>query len=196
MIYALVRFLFVPFFYLAYRPRVIGAKNMRVKGKAVYVCNHISMMDPVTLALISPRFIHFMAKASLFKSRLMNVVLRSALAFPIERQSVDMVSLKKAMKVLDEGKVFGIFAEGHRSITGELDALEKGAAFLAARANAPIIPMCIRPDSYRRWKIIVVVGETIHIDKLKETAPKGKLIDTITSTIEDSFKSLLREVNA
>ncbi len=195
MLYAIFRYLLVPFFFLAYRPRINGLQHLRVKGKAIFVCNHVSMMDPIALALISPRFIHFMAKSDLFKNPLANLFLRSFLAFPVNRKQADMTSLKNAMKVLDQGKVFGIFPEGKRSITDDLDELEKGAAFLAIRSGAPVVPIYIDPASYRKWKMRVLIGKPLYPSGLVASAPKSKLVDVVTDEISDALSALKMELN-
>jgi 1-acyl-sn-glycerol-3-phosphate acyltransferase len=99
-----------------------------------------------------------MAKQELFDSRLKRFFLKQLLAFPVYRRHADMLSLKQAMAVLEHGHIFGIFPEGRRSITGELDSFEKGAAFLALRCNAPIVPVYADPDWKKRkqsaWSLV------------------------------------------
>lgn len=73
------------------------------------------------------------------------MVFRSLFAFPINRKTADLASLRNAMEVLRQGKVFGIFPEGKRSITYDLDELEHGAAFLALRSGAPWYPSISTP---------------------------------------------------
>ena len=54
---------------LVLRPFVLHRENLRSKGKVIFVCNHVAMPDPIAIALVSNRVIHFMAKAELFESR-------------------------------------------------------------------------------------------------------------------------------
>ena len=69
------------------------------------------MLDPVVIALVSPRIVHFMAKKELFKSKLLALFFKSAFVFPVDRGTADLKSLKNALKLLEKGKVFGIFPE-------------------------------------------------------------------------------------
>ncbi len=194
MLYIFFRILLIPLFWLVYRPQITGAQHLRIQGKAIFVCNHISMMDPIIVAMISPRLVHFMAKAELFKNPIANVFFRAFLAFPVNRKQADMASLKNAMRVLDQGKVFGIFPEGKRSVTDDLDELEKGAAFLASRSGAPIVPIYIRPDSYRKWKLHIAVGKPLSVSDLVATTPKSKLVDVMTDEISDAIRALRTEM--
>jgi len=193
MLYVMFMILCAPFFWLIYRPIVLNRKRLKIKGKAIFVSNHLAAMDPVLLASISPRLIHFMGKAELFDNPLIALFLKSLLAFPVNRKRADMASIKNAMRLLDEGKVFGIFPEGKRSVTGELDDLEKGAAFLAVRSGAPIVPICIRPDSYKNVRFRAAVGEPIYAKELD--VPKSQLTDALTGEIVKSMQSLRAQVD-
>ncbi len=196
MLYIFAKYLLMPFVYLFFRPVITGRDSLSAcKGKAIFVCNHISMWDPVFLAVFSPRYIHFMAKSELFKTWYGRLLFYSLLAFPVNRNQADMQSLKRAMRVLDAGKVFGIFPEGKRTITNGMDELEKGAAFLAARSHSPIIPIYIKRDSYAAKRFIMAVGEPILTSCLAEATPKSQLVNVITETINSALHSLQAQVD-
>ena len=161
MIYFIGKYIIGPFILLFWRPRVIGKNRLRVKGPAIFIANHISMADPLLIALLSPRVVHFMAKKEIFKNPIGRWFFRSLFAFPINRKTADLASLRNAMEVLRKGKVFGIFPEGKRSITYELDELEHGAAFLALRSGAPLVPIYIHPSSYHTCRPKVYIGEPL-----------------------------------
>jgi len=196
MLYYLLKTILWPVLMLIFRPVVYGRENMRIKGKAIFVSNHRSLLDPIIIALVSPRIVHFMAKMELFKSPITNVLLRSFFAFPVNRKTADRASLKNAMKVLEEGKVFGIFAEGKRSITEDLDEFEKGAAFLAIRAGAPVVPIYISADGYRRFHPKLMVGKPIHATDIVASTSKSALVDVVTDEIADSINALKTEMEA
>lgn len=188
MIYYLF-LMITPILYVIIRPKVYGRRNLNVKGKAIFISNHTSMWDPVLLGLVSPRIIHFMAKAELFNSKIKNMLFRAMYAFPVNRKKVDMVSIKKAIEVLDKGKVFGIFPEGKRSITGELDKFEKGTAFLMLRSGAPIVPIYIQPYNKKRLRPKIMIGEPISINSLLE-GKKGDKITVLTERMTELVNGL------
>ena len=152
------------------------------------------MWDPLILALVSPRNIHFMAKKELFESKVGNFFFRSLYAFPVNRRNVDLQSLKNALKVLDKGEVFGIFPEGKRAVTDSLDEFEKGAAFLAIRSGAPVIPIYIHPDTSRQIRPVMLVGKPIDVSSIVATANKSSLIDVVTDELSDSIDALRSEL--
>ena len=194
MLYLLIKWLIGPIILLVTRPIVYGRQNLRVKGKAIFIANHRSMWDPLILALVSPRNIHFMAKKELFESKLGNFFFRSLYAFPVNRRNVDLQSLKNALKVLDKGDVYGIFPEGKRAVTDSLDEFEKGAAFLAIRSGAPVIPIYIHPDTSRQVRPVMLVGKPIDVSSIVATANKSSLIEVVTDELADSIDALRIEL--
>ena len=193
MLYIIVKILLTPFFWLIYRPKVLNLGRLFFRGKAILISNHFSLGDPIRLAFIAPRPIHFMAKQELFNSKLKRFFLKQLLAFPVYRKQADMLSLKQAMAVLDKNHIFGIFPEGRRSLTGELDSFEKGAAFLAIRCNAPVIPIYADPYWKKRGQIRMIIGETIYPDKVAKTFA-GKSVDAVTDAIRDALQLLKNEL--
>lgn len=172
------------------RPKVYGRHNLKIKGKAIFIANHLSMWDPVLIALISPRIVHFMAKAELFNSGLKKVLFNAMFAFPVNRKQVDLVSIRKAMELLEQGKVFGIFPEGKRSITGELDKFEKGTAFLMLRSQAPIVPMYVRAYHKKRFRPCILIGEPVYIENLLKDARKTDKVTVLTQRMAELVKQL------
>ena len=54
MIYFFGKYILGPFILLFWRPRVFGGKHLNVKGPAIFIANHLSMADPLLIALLSP----------------------------------------------------------------------------------------------------------------------------------------------
>ena len=196
MLYLLAKVLLSPFFLLLMRPRVRGLRHLWRRGGAIVVSNHWALSDPILIALISPRVVHFMAKQELFQNPAARFVLmRGLYAFPVNRKHADMASLKQAMAVLQKGKVFGIVPEGRRSVTGELDELERGAAFLALRCNVPILPVYSDPRTYRKLRVNMIVGEPMDAAAIA-AAHKGRSVDVVTQAIADKLQQLRLQLEA
>lgn len=87
MIYFIGKYLLGPFILLFWRPRVFGGKHLKVKGPAIFIANHLSMADPLLIALLSPRVVHFMAKKEIFQNLIGRWFFRSLFAFPINREN-------------------------------------------------------------------------------------------------------------
>lgn len=197
MLYMLLAVTIKPLVWLLLRPKIYGKKeNLRQKGKAIFICNHRTMFDPVILAIISPRVIHFMAKKELFSTKMGNIFFKSLLVFPVSRKSADIKSLKKAVELLNSGKVFGIFPEGRRSVTDDMDEFERGTAFIAIKSGAPIVPIYISPKSYQgSFRLKMMVGELIKPDEIAEQCNGRKLIDVITCRMKNALEELQFSLN-
>ena len=193
MFYVLLKIFISPFFWLFYRPKIKNFRRLFFSGRGIFISNHFSLGDPIRLAFIAPRPIHFMAKQELFDSKIKRFFLTQLLAFPVYRKQADMLSLKQAMAVLEKNHIFGIFPEGRRSLTGELDSFEKGAAFLAIRCNAPIIPIYADPNWKKRGKVRMIVGETIYPNEIAKTYA-GRSVDSVTDAIRDALQQLKNEL--
>lgn len=192
MLYWFGKIVITPFFWLIFRPVIVNWKGLRSKGAVMYLCNHFSLADAVALAAISPRGIRFMALEKLFVKPFHNAFFRSLNMLPAgESGGSRLGPVKRAIALLSEGYAFGIYPEGHRSpVYTEMDAFEKGAAFIAMRANVPIIPVYMDPLSWKRMRLRVVVGERIIPEEVKNSCPGQKPVDAMADRIVDTLNTL------
>lgn len=122
---------------------VSGTENIPKTSGAIIAANHISLLDPPVLGAALPRPVHFMAKKELFANPLFAWVIEKLNAFPVQRGTADRVAIRKALLLLEQQALVGIFPEGTRSKSGALGNPEPGVALIAAKAGAPIIPVAI-----------------------------------------------------
>lgn len=139
--------LFHPLYWFLFPFRAYGKENIPAEtpdDRTILCCNHISEMDPVYLEMCQKRHVFFMAKAELFRGRFSRWFLgRLFGAFPVERGKGDTGALDKAEEIVRRGRLLGIFPEGTRSRDGQLGRAKSGAALIAARTGANILPVCI-----------------------------------------------------
>lgn len=131
---------------LLFRTRTTGAENLQREGGFILSSNHVSAYDPVFLSLgayKAKKTINYMAKEELLKIPVAGFVLKKLGAFPVRRGKGDRGAIEKAISIVGEGRVFGIFPEGHRSKTGDTLPPKSGVAVVAARTHADIIPCAI-----------------------------------------------------
>lgn len=123
--------------------RVIGMENIPKDGAFILAANHVSNWDPPFLGAFMEREVCYMGKEELFKNPIMAAICRGLHVFPVKRGAADKTAIKTAVKILKDGKCFGIFPEGTRSKTGKLGKAEPGVSLIAAMTKAPIIPAAI-----------------------------------------------------
>jgi 1-acyl-sn-glycerol-3-phosphate acyltransferase len=136
---------------LVYGLRVTGREHVPRQGGCVVASNHVSAWDPPVVGVSTPREIHFMAKRELFRPWLLRRVVRGLRAFPVDRTGQDVGAIKEALRRLQRGYAIGIFFEGTRSAHAAGPA-HQGAAFLAQRADVPLVPAAIWREG-RRFRV-------------------------------------------
>src|SRR5437868_10417428 len=134
---------------LLYRLRAKGRENLPREGGFVLAANHTSNFDPwpLGLPLFPRRWLRFMAKSELYWWPL-GRMLDAAGAFPVERGKGDVEAIAKAVELVRSGEVVVMFPEGTRQRKGLRKRWEArphtGAARIALRAGAPLVPAAIK----------------------------------------------------
>lgn len=132
-----------PMFRLYFRGRVEGAERVPQDGPLVVVCNHASDFDPPILSNCMRRPVAFMAKEELFKVPVLKQAIHLYGAYPVRRGAADRAAIRAAMAALDAGWAVGIFITGTRTRDGRITDPKLGAALIAAKAQVPLLPVCL-----------------------------------------------------
>lgn len=143
MLYSFFHALGRVLFKILFRFKVSGRENIPREGAVLIAANHMSFLDPISIGIASPRPIHFMARKSLFQGSFFPWLITRLNAFPLKREGVDPSSLKKALRILKEGKALLIFPEGTRSKDGNIGKVKGGAGMLALKSGAVVVPTLI-----------------------------------------------------
>ena len=142
--YRLVSGLLVfPVFRILFRGRTRGNGHVPMDGPLVVVANHGSHLDPPLLGHALGRPVAFMAKAELFSIPLLGRVIRACGAYPVKRGASDREAIRTATARLQEGWAIGVFLDGTRQENGRVNQPMPGAALLAARSGAALLPVAI-----------------------------------------------------
>jgi len=123
--------------------RVFGLENIPREGGVLLASNHQSFLDPVLVAMVLPREMHFMARRTLFRNPVLRAIIVSYNAFAIERDTADVKGVKIAIARLEAGNILLVFPEGTRTENGEVGRMKPGIGMLAERAAVPIVPVLI-----------------------------------------------------
>ena len=171
--------------------RVIGRDNEPEDGGFMVCANHVSATDPIVLAYAFKKHqIRFMAKKELFKVPIVGQLVKMLGAFPVDRGASDVGAIKKSVKMLVDGECMGIFPQGHRypSTDPRNTPTKNGAALIAARANADIVPVYIARKNnkhklFRRtW---VIIGTPMKLEEIEGYSDEEKNYSLVTAEIFD-----------
>ena len=127
------------------RIRVVGAEKLRSCKVAVYASNHTSYMDtPVIFASLPFQF-RILAKKELWPIAFIGWYLGRSGQIPIDTGNprATLSSLGVGVKALRSGMPLFVFPEGGRTATGKLQVFFSGAAYMAIRAQTPLVPIAL-----------------------------------------------------
>ncbi|HHU48746.1 MAG: lysophospholipid acyltransferase family protein [Caldicoprobacterales bacterium] len=190
MLYFIARVILIPFIYLLFWPKVKGKENLPLEGSAIIYANHTSVLDPILLGCLLPRKIYFMAKQELFKFPPAGTVLKLLGAFPVKRGTADITAIKTALRTLREGNVFGIFPEGTRSKSGNLQNFTHGIAAIAHKSRAVAVPVKISGGYKLFHSIQVTIGKPLDFKQYYGKKSSSELLDRISEEMSEAVKSL------
>ncbi len=170
ILYPFVRVVVAALCRVLFRVRVAGADRVPREGACVLAPSHRSLMDIFVLSVVTRRRLRFMAKVELFRIPVLGRLIRALGAFPVDRSAADRAALRAGAEVLADGEVLVVYPEGTRQNGPTITELRHGAAYLALRARAPIVPIGIGGSEEilpgGSWvpsfsRVAIVVGEPI-----------------------------------
>lgn len=178
VVYRLFRRLLHLLLSIWFTPSVEGPGHVPTDGPVIIAPVHRSFIDFGFAIFLTDRKMFFIAKDSLWKFAPLGKFLLAMGAFPVHREVADRAALKHAQLVLEERETLVLFPEGTRQDGPLIDEILEGAAFLAARTGATIVPVGIGGSARalpkgkkfpRRTKVTLYVGEVIPPPERKES---------------------------
>lgn len=205
-----------PAYGLAARLRWTGEENLPAEGGFVVVPNHLTELDPLTVAItlydngIMPRFL---AKEPLFRAPVLGAALRATGQVPVLRGTPDAAAaLTAARAELDSGGAVVVYPEG--TLTRDPDQWpmtgHTGAARLALDAGVPVVPLAHWGDQavlgrdrsgrrslslFPRRDVQVRIGPPVDLGAWRDDAP-GPLrpVGHRTAALEEATDAIMTAV--
>ena len=179
---------------------VTGMENFPKKGPAVVAINHLGDADAVLLGASFPYMIEAMGKIELSDHWFVGPIFRAYGIIYVHRGLPDRKALRAALDALAEGRLVLIAPEGRQSLIGGLEEGNEGAAFLAMKSGAPILPVAMTGTEndhifgnmkrLRRSRVTLHVGKPFYIT---EQANRQATLREGTRQIMESLANLLPE---
>jgi 1-acyl-sn-glycerol-3-phosphate acyltransferase len=175
------------FFIRLFRVTVIHPENEPLDEniKSYVACiNHSSNWDPIIIGACMHRPLRYMAKAELFKIPVLSWLVKLFGAYPVKRDTADVLSVRTTISILENGEVVGMHPEGRRAkkVPPFEVPLKSGVAMVAIRAKTGILPVTVITKGYKVRmfrKTIVVFGKYIPFEELEEMAKECGDISSI-----------------
>lgn len=182
------------------RTTINGLENFPKKGPALIVINHLGDADAVLMAASAPAMIEGMGKIELYEHWFVGPLFRAYGVIWVHRGRPDRKAIRAALDGLAEGRMVALAPEGRQEVAGGLEEGTEGAAFLAMKSGAVIVPVAMTGTEneniyghIKRWKrarVMLSVGKPFFI---REQADRPKMMRDGTRQIMESLASLLPE---
>jgi 1-acyl-sn-glycerol-3-phosphate acyltransferase len=148
--FALIKAACGPFIRLMFRTRVEGVEHIPDTGPVIMAGNHLTFIDSMILPLVLKRQVCFIGKDEYvtgkgLKGRLMAWFFTGVGMVPVDRDGANggVAALMTGRRILEEGRMFGIYPEGTRSPDGRLYRGRTGIARLTMMTGAPVVPFAV-----------------------------------------------------
>ena len=187
------------------RVEIEGIDRIPLTGPVVLAANHVNALDALLMFGYMPRRMSSFVKASLRRQPVVGWFVREMLdAIWVTRGSGDEMALAQAIAVVQAGGALAINPEGTRSHTGVLQQGQSGAAFIASRTGAPIVPVVTfgqekirgRLGRFRRAAITVRVGHPLYLPAARTHEELGRNTERLMRTMAGMLPAEYRGVYA
>jgi 1-acyl-sn-glycerol-3-phosphate acyltransferase len=174
---------------------IIGRDKLHEHETAVYASNHLSYMDTPVLFAYLPFQFRILAKQSLWKAPFIGWYLNRSGQVPVDLKSGRslIASLNRGVTTLKAGLPLVLFPEGGRAATGQLQAMMSGCAYMAIKAQVPLIPLTligtyellpIHVYALHPRPLLIIVG-----DPIPTTGLHTRDADALTQRLYDSISA-------
>ncbi len=147
--------------------KIINKERLAGITDCIIAANHISAYDPPFIGAIIPTEIHYLAKAELFKNKLMGAFLVYVNCIPVKRGRIDKSAITMVKLVLRKGHSILIFPEGTRKSS----KVKSGIGKFAIEAKKDVCPIYIHNSTnfwkcfFRKDRLKIVIGEKVKASK-------------------------------
>lgn len=167
------------------RPIVTGLENLPKKGPALIVSNHLGDADLIIGFAYCPVETDPVAKIELHRIPLLGFLLKAYGVIWVRRGQPDRQAMRIIFEALKEGRFVAIAPEGRESLTGALEEGTGGAAYIALKADVPVIPVTFTGTEnnvvyqnlkrLRRSLVTVTIGQPFRLENMGDRRKSVKV---------------------
>lgn len=170
------------------RTELSGLENVPAGRPCIFMCNHVSNLDPPVVLPLLPGRCSVLLKKELMNIPILGRAMHMGQFVPVERggrRDAAQASVNAAAAALKDGLNILVFPEGTRSADGRLATFKKGPFFLAMETQAPVVPVAISGTQTMMRKGSAAI---------KPGVARIRLLPAIEPTQFESREDLLRAV--
>ncbi len=175
---------------------VLGRGGVPRDRKCIFMCNHVSNLDPCVMVPPIPGRCAILIKQELMRVPILGPAMRMGGFVPVarggERQAA-MEAVRQAVAALRSGVHILVFPEGTRSRNGRLLPFKRGPFHLALESGAPIVPMTVTgtENMMHKGSMRVLPGTaTVHFHEAVIPGDYPNVDDLLTA-VRERIRSVL-----
>lgn len=205
IVYRSVRNLVTGFCRTWCRMTVDGRANVPATGVFILAPTHRSIIDTPVSSGVTRRRMRFMGADKWWENPVLGRVLTACGGFPVTRGAADREALRRCIALLEGGEPLVLFPEGERKSGPVVQPLFEGAAYIAAKTGAPIVPVGIGGSEramrkgakgIRPHRIHVVVGRPLPAPQGDTSAAQRADVRRMTAELHAELQRLLDAAEA
>ena len=132
--------------------RVHGIEHLPESGSFILAANHHNYLDGVVLGVAVPRPISFLVMPRVFRATPLHPPFHRRIgSIPVNLERPDPGAIKRVLRVLEAGRVVGIFPEGALTKDGDIAAFKSGVEKILERRPVPVVPMALKGMWASMW---------------------------------------------
>ena len=194
MFHKICRRIVFPFFKLFYRVKIKGLENLPKDKSFIIVSNHLGMVDCFALASLFKQKVYFMAKKELFNKKCKAKFIRWLGGIPVDREKLDITTIKECFKTIKNGDVLIVFPEGTRNRKVEeidLLPLKGGASLIAFKTGVQIVPVGMAKKYKVFRKNHMYIGEPYDYSTYQGQKLSAELADKLTEDMSAKIRDCI-----
>ena len=196
--YRFARWVASVLFFYPWRVVIRGAERLPTQGAFILAPSHRSLLDIPWAARVTPRRVRFIGKASLYRMPILGKIFTTLGGFSVERDGSDRSTLRAAIASLKSGDIIAIFPEGTRQTGESICDFQPGAAYLAIKAQVPVIPIGLagtetpggRLRLPRFQRGVMLIGEPLFPPVIASSVVKRELVEEFSAAIKVELQRL------
>ncbi|MBT3389202.1 MAG: 1-acyl-sn-glycerol-3-phosphate acyltransferase [Chloroflexi bacterium] len=185
-------------FSIFFRIEISGKENFPKSGPVILVGNHNAAIEGALMVLYTPWQVEMLGAGDIPQETITEILEALYLYIPIRRGHIDRNALQKALDVLRQGGMLGIFPEGGVWNPGKMRP-QTGVSWLSYRSQAPILPIAFSGTmgaldaalKFRRPRLTIHIGETIPAAKLPNDQPRKAYFEQYAEDVLSQVRALL-----